>query len=69
MCSTRQNKPASEFVNQKVDLESTVLLVIRCVGQQRYLSGRMVEFTENPLTRFDEEVKLARAYDQWVSLS
>jgi hypothetical protein len=37
------------------------------MGQQRYLSGRMVEFTENPLTRFDEEVKLARAYDQWVS--
>lgn len=25
-------------------------------------------FTENPLTRFDEDVKLARAYDQWVSL-
>lgn len=41
----------------------------RLLGQEKYLSGRMVEFVENPLTRFDEEVRLARAYDQWVSLN
>jgi hypothetical protein len=38
----------------------------RCMGKKRFLSGQLVEFTENPLTRFDEDVKLARAYDQWV---
>jgi hypothetical protein len=38
------------------------------IGRQRYFSQQLVEFSENPLLRFDEGVKLAKAYDQWVRL-
>lgn len=54
---------------RSADLGGAVIGVACCcsvLGKQRYLSRHLVEFYENPLARFDEEVKIGRAYDQWV---